>query len=247
MFEFSRLTRGDPRHPPLIFLHGFLGAKEDWEEMFPYFEKHFFCIALDLPGHGSTPYCDQMISELKTAIPSRAVIIGYSLGGRIALQLQEHTSVIIALSAHPGLATLEEKKERREVDDAWCEKLLNLPFNAFLIEWYAQPIFQTLARNPPLLQKIIARRMEQSPRDLVYVMQQMSLSHQMLITQFLCPTLLLYGDEDLKYRQLYCSFVNTEAVSVRGIARCGHAIHLEDASCCAQEIMNWLEKTYAHI
>jgi 2-succinyl-6-hydroxy-2,4-cyclohexadiene-1-carboxylate synthase len=259
MFEFSTLTCGDLYRPPLIFLHGFLGAKEDWEGMLSYFEKHFFCIAFDLPGHGSTPYSDNILSVLKTAVQKIAsthmapILIGYSMGGRIVLQLQEHAAAVIALSAHLGLATEGEKAKRRKIDEAWREKLLKLPFDAFFYEWCAQPIFQNRSRqrNLPLLQLIVKRRMKQNPQDLARVMQQLSLANQPHITQFLCPTLLLYGEEDLKYRQLYCRLAETDAklqktVSVRGIKNCGHAIHLEDAPKCAEEMINWLEKIYEH-
>jgi 2-succinyl-6-hydroxy-2,4-cyclohexadiene-1-carboxylate synthase len=247
MFEFSKLTCGDPRHPPLIFLHGFLGVKEDWEAMFPFFEKRFFCIAFDLPGHGSTPYSDDILSELKRALslfcPS-PILIGYSMGGRIILQLQQYAKAIIALSAHPGLATREEKEQRRKSDEEWSENLLNLPFDLFVTKWYAQAIFQTLQHNPPLLERIIRQRVKQNPQDLACILRQLSLADQPHITHFLCPALFLHGEEDLKYRQLYSQLPKT--VSIRSIKNCGHVVHLENASHSAEEILNWLEDMHAN-
>lgn len=248
MLELSKFTIGNPRHPPLIFFHGFLGAKEDWEGMLPYFADRYFCIAFDLPGHGQSPYSEKMLSTIKTAIqsvsPSKPICIGYSMGGRIALQLQDHAMAIVALSAHPGLETQEEKNLRRQIDKEWSEKLIRLPFDAFFAEWYAQPIFQTLPRHPSLLQTIVKRRMKQNPQNLARVMQQMSLCNQPPITTFACPTLFLHGEEDLKYQQLYCRLPKT--VAVRSIKNCGHAIHLENAAACAEQILNWIEVIHAN-
>jgi len=225
----------------LIFLHGFLGSKEDWKEMLPFFENHFFCVAYDLPGHGSTPYSDDILSVLKKEMRKisllKPVLVGYSMGGRIILQLQEYAAALVTLSAHPGLVTKKEKEKRREIDEIWYEKLLTLPFDAFLDLWYAQPIFQSLTRKRPLLQLIVKRRIDQNSQDLACVMRQLSLANQPQITRFLCPALFMYGEEDLKYRKLYRKLPKT--VSVRSIKNSGHAIHLENARECAEEILNW--------
>jgi 2-succinyl-6-hydroxy-2,4-cyclohexadiene-1-carboxylate synthase len=239
MLECSTLIRGDPRQPSLIFLHGFLGCKEDWEEMIPFFVERYFCMAIDLPGHGQSPYSEPLLSALKP-LPPKPILIGYSMGGRIALQLQECARAVVALSAHPGLASDKERTERRASDAVWTEKLLKMPFEAFLEEWYAQPMFQGLAKNPTFLQK----RLQQNPSHLAKVMQQMSLAAQPHITQFSCPTLFVHGEEDLKYRQLYCKLPDT--VSVRSITHCGHAVHLENAKNCSEHILNWLEITHAN-
>lgn len=242
MFEFSRFTCGNPRHPPLIFLHGFLGAKEDWKEILSFFENHYFCIALDLPGHGSTSFCDQILSKIKSEIEKistiKPALIGYSLGGRIALQLQEIASAIVVLSAHPGLKTSQEKEERRKIDESWIAKILEMPWEVFLAEWYAQPVFQALQHKPSFLKKIIEKRLNQNPKDLALVLRQLSLANQPLIDHFSSPALFLYGEEDLKYRELYSRLPKN--VQVRGIQNCGHAIHLENAAACAHEIFTWL-------
>ena len=242
MFEFSKLTCGDPCNPPLIFLHGFLGAKEDWEAMLPYFGKRFFCIAFDLPGHGSTPYSEEILSAIKkeiTIFTPKPILIGYSMGGRIALQLQQFASAIIALSAHPGLGSQKEKEQRKEIDEIWCEKLLTLPFDIFLSEWYAQSIFCTLLHRTPLLKLILKRRMKQNPQDLARVMRQLSLANQPYITQFLCSTLFVHGEKDLKYRKLYRKLPKN--VATRSVKHSGHAIHLEKPQACAEEILKWLK------
>ncbi len=216
------LTSGDPGLPPLIFLHGFLGSKEDWIEMFPFFDRQFYCIAIDLPT-------DNILESIP--IPENAIVIGYSMGGRIALQLQEKFRAVVAISAHPGLKSQEERDLRAQTDAAWCEKLRTLPFSEFLSEWYAQPIF-----------KQIFPRKKQDPHVLARMLEQMSLAKQPLIEQFHRPTLFIHGEEDLKYQQLYCKLPPT--VIVRSVPNCGHAVHLENPVACAEHINEVICRTH---
>ena len=39
----------------LLFLHGFLGAPSDWDPVISHLPLHS-CLALELPGHGATPF-----------------------------------------------------------------------------------------------------------------------------------------------------------------------------------------------
>ncbi|MBI2810840.1 MAG: alpha/beta fold hydrolase [Candidatus Melainabacteria bacterium] len=243
MSELSKLTCGDPRKPPLIFLHGFLGVKEDWLEIISYFESDFFCIAYDLPGHGKSPYIESVVSAIQAEIaPLNPYLVGYSLGGRLGLQMHACAKTFVAISAHPGLSTAEEKNARLQNDEVWCQKLLHLPIESFLTEWYAQSIFQPFPNNPSLVQFLIKRRMKQNPQDLVRVLRQTSLAHQEKIQAFHCPTLFLYGEHDLKYRDLY-SKLPTHA-AVRCIAKCGHAVHIQNPKECANEIRNWIHRSH---
>jgi 2-succinyl-6-hydroxy-2,4-cyclohexadiene-1-carboxylate synthase len=231
----------------LIFLHGFLGCKEDWEEMIPFFESRYYCIALDLPGHGDTPYCQEILSALKTEILQRGslqgtekpILLGYSIGGRIALQLKEIAKALVVLSGHPGLKEQKQKEDRLKSDEIWSAKLLTLPLEAFFAEWYAQPLFHPSLGNPDFLQKIAQRRIKQNPENLSYALLQMSLAHQSYTDDFSCPTLFLHGENDLKYRDLYRALPKT--TSVHQIDGCGHAVHIESPAISSKKILNWLE------
>lgn len=228
----AKLTRGSPSKPPLVFLHGFLGCKEDWNTFFSSFEDSYYCIAFDLPGHGQTPYCDDILAEVRAEIEKlgdKPVIIGYSMGGRIALMLKDLAKNLIVLSGHPGLKEEKEKIQRRQSDEKWSQALVSLPFDTFLSKWYAQPVFH----------RQHARRSAQNPQDLARVLMQMSLSEQPHCDTFPCPTLFLYGEYDLKYRELYRKLPNT--VTVCEISDSSHAIHLDNAAVCTTTITNWLK------
>jgi 2-succinyl-6-hydroxy-2,4-cyclohexadiene-1-carboxylate synthase len=240
MPEFSKLIRGNPSNPTLILFHGFLGSKEDWEEALFFLKEKYYCIAFDLPGHGDTAYCEDILSALRQEIGQlfcQPIIAGYSMGGRIAMQLKSLAKALIVLSAHPGLQTQQEREERMKSDQVYSDKLLNHPFEDFLTDWYAQPVFQSLTKNPSALQALVKRRMKEKAQNLSQVLLQMSLAKQPLIQDFPCPTLFLYGEKDLKYRDLYAKLPNT--VSVCEVQGCGHTLLIDNAPMCSKIILNW--------
>lgn len=228
----AQLKHGNPSLPPLIFLHGFLGCKEDWNAMIPYFERDYYCIALDLPGHGSSLYSEDIVGAIKNALPEKPILIGYSMGGRIAMQLQEHAEKVVNISGHPGLKTNQEKQARLVHDTKWSQKLRELPFEQFLEEWYQQSVFADFG---PSLLKL---RKNQNPYHLAQVMLQMSLGNQSAIQQFLPDTLFIFGEKDWKYRTLFSNFVS--CVDVRMVKNSGHAVHIENPAECGLAILNWL-------
>jgi 2-succinyl-6-hydroxy-2,4-cyclohexadiene-1-carboxylate synthase len=241
MSEFSKLTRGDPSASPLIFLHGFLGRKEDWKGFFPFFEEQYHCIAWDLPGHGKTPYCesiqDALENEIVKCCHEKPIVIGYSMGGRLALSLKERAQALVLISAHPGLGAEEEKEHRLHSDYLWSQKLLTLPLEEFLKEWYAQPIFHTLPKDFATL------RLQQDAKALSLVLLQMSLGKQALCDEFPCPALFLYGEQDKKYQELYHRTLPRGA-AVHPVVGCSHAAHLENTSECARVIREWLAQDH---
>ncbi len=246
--------QGDPSRPPCVFLHGFLGAKEDWQEMWNLLSDSFFCLGFDLfdlfdlPGHGPSPISTDYLNVLSDEIARKAapnpILIGYSLGGRLALQLAQadpsRYSHVIALSAHPGIMEEKERQARLTYDLQWIDKLKHLEMDAFLTQWYDQPLFRSLHKRPDLLHSILEKRKTQDPKKMADVMSLLSPARQKAITAFHPRTLFLYGDEDEKYQKLYSTL--PKEVCVRKIKQSGHVVHLENPKACAMRIQEWLEE-----
>ncbi len=250
MPHLSYSIEGDNRLPKIVFLHGFLGTKEDWRPVTGALNQQFCCVAYDLPGHGESPslsadFDAQFAEELRGLAPF--ALVGYSLGGRVAMglhqQFPELVKRLIILSAHPGLSSEAEKAERLRRDLAWARQIAELPIEEFLANWYAQPVFSTLNQDPILKQALIERRKKQRPADLIAILKAWGLAHQSQFTHFPHPSLFLYGDRDLQYAKLYSTL--PASVDVRKVEGCSHALLLEKPQRCAQYILNWLEDCYA--
>lgn len=238
------LIRGHIHNPPLVFFHGFLGAKEDWEEVINELSPHYYCMALDLPGHGKNPFSPTE----GVAIPpwftysQKPSLIGYSMGGRIALQLTSASPHLwkkaIICSAHIGYQTDWERAQHQKREQEWISLLEQAPFDRFLHRWYEQPLFHPLKNRPELFQKVFARRKQNNPQALIQALRFFSLSSYTPIDRYHPHTLFLHGSEDQKYADLYTQ------LRKQAVEGAGHAIHLENPKGCARAIKSFLEENH---
>ena len=207
---------------PLIFLHGFLGTPLDWDPVCKHLSS-FPCIALNLPGHNHTPFTKNF------TLPHfpKMHLIGYSMGGRLAmqyaLQFPEKIASLTILSAHRGLEDPQEKQKRMEQDSVWAEKILK-SFDDFLKQWYDQPLFGGFI--PPL-----ETRGAHNPKDLAKTLLHYSLGKQEVLdpknVQF------IVGERDEIYRNLY--------PHARVVSKAAHRVHLENPKEIARIIQEQVE------
>jgi 2-succinyl-6-hydroxy-2,4-cyclohexadiene-1-carboxylate synthase len=133
---------------PLIYaLHGFLGTPADWKSVVartPEFD--FVCGEL----FGNSDFAWPDFSDRK----SKKIFLGYSLGGRLGLQLlsryPESFDHFVFLSTNPGFTDAEfnERRKRVEADRLWADKIEASTWNQFIREWNSQPIFYTGTVEP---------------------------------------------------------------------------------------------------
>jgi pimeloyl-[acyl-carrier protein] methyl ester esterase len=84
--------------PPLAFWHGWAANLRVFDAMRATLDSHWRTIAIDLPGHGRSPWvegaeaadpdliAEQTVSGLLAQMPPRATLIAWSLGGQLALR-----------------------------------------------------------------------------------------------------------------------------------------------------------------
>lgn len=238
---------GHPSAPPLVFLHGFLGSHQDFLPMMTLLANNFYCIGIDLPAHGLSPRLSPLSFEttlhaiLNTVNLKKAVFIGYSLGGRLALLLHHSFPSLceeaIILSAHPGLSP-EERSSYENTQQQWLTLLQEDP-TSFLEAWYRQPLFHSLCHS-----SILKKRALIHPTLMAEVMSSLSLLHQPSLWEHLrtChyPPFFLYGEADIKYKTLYSRL--PARCSLEPIEGASHAIHLEKPSLCAEKITSFIRK-----
>ena len=92
---------------PLLMLHGFLSSKESFLRQIRFFSRFYKVIAVDLAGFGENgdlkkPYSlDTYVEEIINLIGffgGKAIVMGHSFGGRIAIKLaSEHPEKVKAL------------------------------------------------------------------------------------------------------------------------------------------------------
>ncbi len=121
----------------ILALHGNLGSVSDWESL------GIPCLqAIDLWRHSHLTFTD-FAEELSKA-DQRPVLVGYSLGGRLALHaMAAHPGKwggAIIVSSHPGLPGIEDRMARRTSDAIWAKRVRELPWSEFVELWNAQAV-----------------------------------------------------------------------------------------------------------
>lgn len=234
---------GDSRKPALVMLHGFLGSQHDWDTLLSELLPHFYCICIDLPGHGQSPALaagtsgfERVANEIQTTLNHLAIeryhLLGYSLGGRIALHVaQAYPDNLLSLSlesSHPGLQTEAERQARTRNDHAWSEKLSSVPIESFLSLWYLQGVFAELTE--PKRQALILKRSNNSSKALLTIFEPTSLAKQedlwQLPSRLQLPCHYFVGKDDSKFSALASRWASLTDIQVHEIADAGHNVHL---------------------
>lgn len=240
-------SAGDPKNPPVVLLHGFLGTGADWREVMDALSDRFYCLAPDLPGHGQTVIDgpDTFYTANATARLLAGYIngerlqtpdlIGYSMGGRLALYLSinypDYFRRMVLESSSPGLNNPAERAARREQDLALASRLESEPFDRVLKDWYDQPVFASLQRSSEKLKALIAQRLQQDPLKLAVSLRYFGTGAQEPLWNRLAktpPTLLIVGDQDAKFRQIAERMApSMPDATVAIVPDAGHNVHLE--------------------
>src|SRR5213078_3002799 len=94
-YQFHYSLIGNLDKPLVIFLHGFMGNIDEFDEAIKLLFDEFSYLTLDLPGHGKTKVLGgneyytmantayaliNLLDELKIA---KCFLVGYSMGGRL--------------------------------------------------------------------------------------------------------------------------------------------------------------------
>jgi 2-succinyl-6-hydroxy-2,4-cyclohexadiene-1-carboxylate synthase len=248
IIPFHLTTLGNPSLPRIVFLHGFLGSGSDWLPIARQLEKEYCSILVDLPGHGEsgittngnpdlffTETVDALAAELRRTTSPPCLLVGYSMGGRIALALllrhPELFSKAVIISASPGLRTNEERINRKESDEGIARKI-EKNFESFIEAWYDQPLFATL-KNHPVFQETEQKRKINDPQNLASALRLLGTGRQPPLWDELqnnrVPIQFFAGEKDLKFVEIGRQMVNLCPESRLEIfAECGHTLHLEN-------------------
>lgn len=247
----------------VVFLHGFLGTLDDWSETSGCLGGAFRCIRVDLPGHGGSiglrdpeeytfrGACSA-VCDLAEGLSLRdPILVGYSMGGRLALSLAVFSGFFRAaaiVSATAGFRKDGEREARAVADLALAGRIRSEPLPQFLRAWYGQPLFRELASQPDLLEEVLHRRAGGDPLELARAMEGMSVGVQPPCWDGLAgsglPLLFAAGERDSRYAQFAAEMAAAApSGQLKIFSGCGHALHLEQPrafAACLGEFVNSL-------
>lgn len=235
--------------PPLLLLHGFTGSSAAWDSLRPELEPRFTVIAVDLPGHGrsSAPadhsrfalhhLAQDLVRLMDTVGVHRAGVLGYSMGGRAALQLAlsfpERVAALLLESATPGIESAQDRGVRIDSDFALADMIERDGVESFVHFWERLPIWSTQATLPSdVSESVHARRLANEPTGLANSLRGAGAGSRPSVAPQLgslsMPTLLIAGALDPKFVDLAHLMQQTiPHARAEIIAGAGHTVHLE--------------------
>ncbi len=252
--------------PPLVLLHGFTGSAGTWADLTATLAATYTVIAPDLIGHGRSDApeeveryrmpraVDDLVALVRRLGHERAAWLGYSLGGRTALQLVvQHPGAVEALileGASPGIADAEVRAARVASDEAMAERIERSGVEAFVDTWEQVPLFATQFGLPPETRAAIrATRTANTATGLANSLRGMGAGAQdpLLdrVAGITVPTLLIAGELDTKYVGIAEDMARTMPdATMHPIEGAGHAAHLERPAAFRRPLLEFLRQAY---
>lgn len=247
-YHFHYSLTDNTNQPIILLLHGFTCDCQDFDPIISLLSQSYCCLAVDLPGHGKTQVsgdetCYNMSNTAQALIDllddlqiNKCFLLGYSMGGRLALYMTLHFpdrfEKVVLESASPGLKTEKERSHRMESDLHIAQKLENSNFKEFLLSWYDRPLFQSL-KNSPNFARLIETRLANNPIELAKSLRNMGTGNQPSLWEKLAqnqiPLLLLAGEYDDKFKTINAEIASLcPAASLKIISKAGHNVHFEN-------------------
>ncbi|MFT8547766.1 2-succinyl-6-hydroxy-2,4-cyclohexadiene-1-carboxylate synthase [Liquorilactobacillus satsumensis] len=245
-----------------ILLHGFMGSAADFQQITPALAGS--CIIPDLLGHGhsltaapaSRFSIERQVADMAALITRKLVppvnVWGYSMGGRLALQLTltyPHLVKFLVLeSATAGITAPAARRLRQQHDAQLALKLQREPLANFVAAWEKLPLFASQQKLPFAKQAFVHKqRMGQHANCLAASLRGMG-TGQMPdlwpeLSKIKVPVLLLCGEYDSKYQYLTAKLQHEIPNAFREvIPKAGHNVHLEQP----QAVLQALGRIEAH-
>lgn len=240
----------------VLALHGFTGRGSDFGALAAAMPGVRFATP-DLPGHGPAPRLpaglDACLATIYGAVEKTAgppVLLGYSMGGRIALHAAlatpERFAALVLIGASPGLEDPEECATRAQSDRELAARIRRADTASFLTEWDANPLLAGRDRMPePWRTRSLEARRENRPEGLAASLDGVGTgvlpSLWNRLPEIRIPVLVISGAHDTKFTVIG----NRMAGLIPGartavIAAAGHATHLESPEAVAPVLRDFI-------
>jgi 2-succinyl-6-hydroxy-2,4-cyclohexadiene-1-carboxylate synthase len=248
--NLEHLSTFDNQKSTILFLHGFTGKSIDWKDVAELIDERFNKIAIDLAGHGKSSsladiqyykiesLIDQIESVLNQLNLKKIILLGYSMGGRVALcftiEKSEYIKALILESTTAGIKSEKERIERKNSDDELATYLEKNNVETFIDKWLDKEIFGTIRRFSNEKIKIIKQeKMKNTRIGLANSLRGFGTGNMNYLGESLgklkVPVLLLSGQLDSKFTRLNAGMQKLIATSKHiVVSNAGHNIHLEE-------------------
>jgi 2-succinyl-6-hydroxy-2,4-cyclohexadiene-1-carboxylate synthase len=229
---------------PVIFVPGFMQRGDAWAPVAELLPESYSSVLLDHERHT----LDGRLEEIVAATGEGPVaLVGYSLGGRIALraavQHPERYSALVTVGAGAGIDDPGARTARSEADERMAAWMEVAPIEEIVAIWERQPLFAD--QSDELVDRQREGRLSHDPRDLAVLMRTAGQGAMepfwFALGRLDLPLLALSGVRDERYTAA-ARRVTREApnATARVVEEAGHAAHLQQPAEVARLIGDFL-------
>jgi 2-succinyl-6-hydroxy-2,4-cyclohexadiene-1-carboxylate synthase len=225
--------------PALVFLHGFTHTGASWDSVRKELGERYRAWAPDIRGHGvaseTTPVdLAHVIEDVAALVSGPFTLVGYSMGGRIALHvalaLGHRVNRLVLIGASPGIEDPVERAARQGADEALADRIEGMAIEDFAEEWARTPVLSGLP--PRAAQAVHADRLRNGPSGLARALRGLGTgalpSLWSRLSELSVPVSLIAGERDKRFSALASAMAEgIEQAEVVIVAGAGHAVHLE--------------------
>lgn len=242
---------------PVVFLHGLLGSQQDWQAVLDRLQNfpQIRPLTFDLPLHGASEHiacrdfahARELIHQtiLQYIGNQPFYLVGYSLGGRLALDYTLNTNNpqlkhTILEGTNIGLATDAERQARWQNDHQWAERFRNEPIVKVLNDWYQQAVFTNLDQHKR--SNLIEKRQNNNRSAVAAMLEATSLAKQNYFLPSLSETksniTFFIGEDDQKFRKI----ASDNKLNHQLIPNAGHNAHYENPESFTDALLVLIKK-----
>jgi len=237
----------------LILLHGTLQRSTVWS---PIIEKlnnketttKFFTPDLykDNPDKISS-WLDEQESHI--SLKDKNILIGYSLGGRFALELYQRNpdkyQGLVLICTDPGLNDDTNRDALLKNDEIWAGRFKSMEWTEMISTWNALPTFGGIHNPISPLENDFDREVLSRIWSLTSKANNPSLWN--IIPKINCPLLIVTGSMDTKFNDIGKEIKEKSTTLTRHIEfdNCGHRVPWEDTTRFCNELVKFIEKCFS--
>lgn len=240
----------DGSGPRVVLLHGFGQTGRCWGPLAPALAARHEVLRLDAPGHGGSsavaadlPTTGRLVAESAGA----AVVLGYSMGARMALHVAteapDAVQALVLVGGTPGIDDDAERAERHAADRELARRIRDEGVDAFVERWLALPMFAGL----PPEGRFETERRRNTAEGLATSLELAGTGAQQPLWDALpaidVPVLVVAGEDDRRYADIAARTAATIGDNARTalVAGAGHSAHLERPAAFTELLLGWLE------
>ena len=231
--------------PVVIFVPGFMQRGEAWSPVAELVAERYPSAWLDFRTHSF----EGRLGELREAAAPGTVLVGSSMGGRLALHLAvrepDRFAGLVTVGASPGIDDPDERARRRNADEELAAWMEFSTIEEVVARWERLPVFD--GQPEELIESQRPGRLEHDPPLLASLLR--SAGQGALpgifdeLRRLKAPVLALAGERDEPYvqaaRRIALLAPRGDALPVMGA---GHAAHLERPETVAGLVLDFLDE-----